>query len=313
MFSRTKPDEMAVPVPKLPASSSAWPSAVGAARRAAPAALNLADQPPVRTPPFALLSPVRTQNLPPQPPDSPALSSPLYFSDEGDLLVASVAVNPTPPAPPAEPTRYARLPQPGQHRYNTSIHSVPGARRGGSLDQHRERPMAVFEVALAYLLQNEGNTFVNDPLDHGGPTRYGVTMAVLSNYLGRQASISDVQNIEPQTVSAIYRMNYWTPIRGDKIQPQNVATALLDMAALTGCAQAVRMMQAAVGTTPDGIMGPVTLSAINLAQPQAVLVSFSHKACSYFAAIALRDATQAKFLSGWQLRAHRMLAVPNAI
>lgn len=167
--------------------------------------------------------------------------------------------------------------------------------------------MAVFEVALAYLLQNEGSVFVSDPLDHGGPTRFGITQATLSAHMGRPASVAEVQNIDPQTVSSIYRMNYWTPIRGDKIQAQGVATALLDLAALTGPSMAVKMMQAAVKVTADGLMGPLTLAAINSAQPQSVLVAFSHGACNYFAQIVLRDPTQVKFLSGWQLRAHKML------
>jgi lysozyme family protein len=172
--------------------------------------------------------------------------------------------------------------------------------------------MAVFEVALAYLLSNEGSAYTADPLDRGGPTRYGITQAALSNYLGRPASVLDVQGIDHVTVAAIYRSRYWTPICGDQIQNQAIANAFLDLAALTGPTQAARMMQTAAGVTSDGLVGPRTLAAINAAASQTLLVSFSHKACAYFAAIALRDPTQAKFLSGWQLRAHKML-LPSAL
>lgn len=168
-------------------------------------------------------------------------------------------------------------------------------------------PMATLQIALVYVLANEGTAFVDDPADHGGMTRYGVTLNTLSQYLGRTATEADVRNLSMQTVADIYGRYYWTPIKGQSIQSQAVATALLDIAVLCGPSAATRMLQSALGCTPDGVMGPKTLAAINQASPADALQGLSLKACSYFSAIALRDATQAKFLPGWQMRAHRML------
>lgn len=315
LFGRRETPTHDEPVPALPPASPAWPPI----SRPLPSRLQIPELPraaastfrtdnPPRTPPFELLSPTafcfnitepvgRAQDLSPSAssqsshPQEPLL--PMCYSPQGSARATAA--------------------QPRRHRNTPSIQSAPEAMRIQPIEHPRERFMAVFEVALAYLLQNEGNVFVNDPFDHGGPTRFGVTLAVLSKYLGRQAAISDVQNIDSQTVASIYRINYWTPIRGDKIQSQQVATALLDMAALTGPAAAVKMMQTAVKAQADGVMGPVTLGLINQSPAQSVLVAFSHQACGYFTAIVLRDPTQNKFLSGWQLRAHRMLGAGNAI
>ncbi|KAK1548652.1 hypothetical protein Q3G72_006247 [Acer saccharum] len=182
----------------------------------------------------------------------------------------------------------------------------------------QELPMAVLELALIYVLQNEGNTYVNDPLDHGGPTRYGITQGALSVYLGRPASVQDVQNLTPTMVQDLYRRNYWTPIKADQIQNQQVATVLLDMAVLCGPSAGVKMLQTAVGAVADGVMGPLTLALVNQADPGKILAAMSLRACSYFSAIAVRDPTQAKFLPGWQMRAHKIMAlgqnqVPNGM
>jgi hypothetical protein len=167
-------------------------------------------------------------------------------------------------------------------------------------------PMAIFEIALAYVLVNEGSTFTNDPSDAGGATKFGVTQGTLTSYLGRKATIADVQGLTQATVSDIYRKLYWTPVQGDSITAQAVATVVLDLAVLCGPATAVRMVQAAVAVTQDGRMGPMTLAAINKADPKSVVQSMSLAACGYFCNIVVRDTAQQKWLAGWQYRAHKM-------
>ncbi|RYF12473.1 MAG: hypothetical protein EOO40_01195 [Deltaproteobacteria bacterium] len=167
-------------------------------------------------------------------------------------------------------------------------------------------PMALFEIALSYVLINEGSTFTDDPSDRGGSTRYGVTQGTLANYLGRPTTPADVQALTPQMVSDIYRKLYWTPIKGDQINKQAVATVTMDLAVLCGPGTAARMLQAAVGATQDGNVGPMTLAAVNKADAAAVVQSMSLAACNYFASIATRDVTQQKWLAGWQYRAHKM-------
>lgn len=303
IFKR-KQVEIQPPVPSLPEPSAAWPQS--------PLGLQGLGTPPprLRTPPFHLLIPQPDFGPPPHP--APAGRLP------------PVPGEPQSPGPKQTQTLQPIIYQPPPLRRYASSGNVrhrasPSAQSIGAIPlpvrttrASEDHYMAVFEVALAYLLTNEGSAFVNDPADHGGPTRYGITQSVLSSYLGRPASMLDVQNIDHTTVAAIYRTRYWLPICGDKIQNQGVANALLDLAALTGPTQAARMMQAAAQVAADGLVGPKTLAAINASPSQALLVGFSHKACAYFAAIALRDPTQAKFLSGWQLRAHRML-MPVAI
>lgn len=182
---------------------------------------------------------------------------------------------------------------------------LAGVRR---IDLGQERHMTTLQIALLYTLRNEGSAFVNNPSDHGGPTRYGITLNTLSRYMGHAAQLQDVQNISMATVTAIYQKLYWGPIKAAQIQDQRLATALFDVAVLSGNTAAVKMIQACVDVAIDGAMGPATLAAINAQDPQALLLAMSLKACTYFQAIALRDSSQAQFLTGWTIRAHRMLA-----
>jgi len=162
--------------------------------------------------------------------------------------------------------------------------------------------MAIFEMALAFVLLNEGNTYVFDALDRGGPTLRGVTLATLSAYRGAPQTAADVQALGLEETQAIYKKMYWAPIKGDSIRRQPVATAIFDMAVLCGPARAARMAQTAVGAKADGIIGPLTLGAINAMPSVQFLEAFTKICNDYLNGIAQANPTQNRFLAGWSKR-----------
>lgn len=169
--------------------------------------------------------------------------------------------------------------------------------------------MALFELALAWALHAEAG-YVWDKNDHGGPTNRGVTLATLAAYRGTTVTAEDVKNLTLDETTAIYAKLYWRPIKGDAIELQPVAIALFDMAVLCGPAQATKMAQAAVATaTPgikaDGLMGPMTLSAINAMPALAFLLAFRKQCNAFLEGRAKADATQNRFLAGWETRTGR--------
>lgn len=166
--------------------------------------------------------------------------------------------------------------------------------------------MALLEIALAYTLVNEGGLTRTDAVDDkGGLSFAGITAKTMSAYLGRQAIDADMQ-MSMDTVTAVYRKLYWKIIQGDSIKNQAVATVFFDMAVLMGPASATKMMQQIVGATPDGLCGAITVAKINAMPAAQIVPKFSLDACNYFTDIAMRDATQAKWVRGWQIRAHKM-------
>jgi len=114
------------------------------------------------------------------------------------------------------------------------------------------------------LLAREGG-YVNDPADPGGPTKFGITAASLGAWrkLGRSASAEEVEALGEAEARAIYRARYVEGPGFDALGNQDLRTVVVDCGVLHGPRNAVRMLQRALGTTADGKLGPVTLTAAN--------------------------------------------------
>jgi len=115
-----------------------------------------------------------------------------------------------------------------------------------------------FDRCLAEVLRLEGG-YADDPRDPGGPTRFGVTRAVLSEALGRPASAGDVAALTPAEAAEIYRGRYWSPVGGAAL-PEGLDLVAFDTAVNMGPGTAARVLQTALGVTADGVVGPLTLA-----------------------------------------------------
>lgn len=167
--------------------------------------------------------------------------------------------------------------------------------------------MDTLETALAHILQVEGG-FSDHPADPGGATKYGITQATLSNYLGRQASRAEVQALDWTTAKKIYRKYYWDKIGGDELPPP-IAIMTMDMAVNSGPKTAVRYLQKAANfldrnrLVEDGVIGPNTLNAVNqLASTKdnalAMIDEFAAKRGIFYASLH----TFSDFGLGWTRR-----------
>ena len=122
-----------------------------------------------------------------------------------------------------------------------------------------------FDEAFHHLLGHEGG-YVNHPDDPGGETNWGVTKVV-----ARQHGYEGLMKDMPVGVAkAIYRKSYWDAVRADELPPV-VRYAVFDAAVNSGVGTAVRWLQQAVGATPDGILGPKTLAALQEVNPDGLL------------------------------------------
>jgi lysozyme family protein len=116
---------------------------------------------------------------------------------------------------------------------------------------------AVLKLSTA----NEGG-YSNHKKDPGGPTNHGVTQATYSSFLGRKASIAEVQAMTLETANKIYERSYWAPIWGDQL-PAGLDYAVFDFGINSGPSRAVKELQGLLpGIAIDGLMGQKTLDAI---------------------------------------------------
>lgn len=117
-----------------------------------------------------------------------------------------------------------------------------------------------FAHALSQVLKHEGG-FVNDPHDRGGATNLGVTIGTLSEWLGRPATVREVQLLTPKKVEPIYRGRYWGKLAGDQL-PTGLDLHVFDFGVNAGVSRAAKMLQRLVKVAADGVIGPRTLAAV---------------------------------------------------
>lgn len=164
-----------------------------------------------------------------------------------------------------------------------------------------------FLRCCAFTLTQEGG-FCDVQGDPGGYTNHGVTMAELSAALGRQATVDDVRALTDAQAEAIFLPRYWVPVAGDNL-PAGVDLMTFDAGVNIGPGTSVRLLQALVGVTADGIIGPDTLAAVVLREP-SWLISGLHLAHERYYQVL--DGF-AEFGVGWLSRNDRAMAAANGM
>lgn len=151
-----------------------------------------------------------------------------------------------------------------------------------------------FERAFAIVVGAEGG-YVNNPADPGGETRFGVSK--------RSYPDVDIVNLTLAQAQAIYKRDFWDPIRGDDLPP-TLALLALDAAINSGPSRAARWLQAAVGVAQDGKIGPATLAAVHAHKGHGadVQAEFMAQRMNFMANLA----TWRSFGLGWSRRLARL-------
>lgn len=142
---------------------------------------------------------------------------------------------------------------------------------------------------------------VDNPKDPGGRTNQGVTQTTYTAWRkGRGLASRDVYLMEPDERDAIYRAGYADPIHYDDL-PAGIDYATFDFSLNSGPARAAKGLQAIVGVGVDGVIGPITLAAVNEAardDEEAVI----RKLCEARLAFMQGLSTWSTFGTGWGRR-----------
>jgi lysozyme family protein len=144
--------------------------------------------------------------------------------------------------------------------------------------------------------------------DTGGTTYAGIARAKNPDWAGWP--YIDRGEIPPTSlVRDYYRAGWWTPIRGDELTSQAVATSFFKFAinssARLAPKTAIKVAQLAARVTPDGDFGQRTLSAIEAMGEDLFLARFTLAQIARHTEICNKDKSrvQAKqFLLGWNNR-----------
>lgn len=159
--------------------------------------------------------------------------------------------------------------------------------------------MSYFEQAFSYTQDFEGwDKITNDPDDPGGLTKYGISK--------RSHPDVDIENLTEEEAKAIYKTDYWDPIKGDSIVNAALSIKLFDCAVNMGTHRAIKFFQEAANQMScnldeDGRMGPKTLSSLNSSDPDVFFLFLVPILEAYYTGLGKK-----KYLKGWLRRARTL-------
>ena len=122
--------------------------------------------------------------------------------------------------------------------------------------------MANYKILTPFVRCYEGG-FSNNKNDPGGYTMRGVTLATFRAVYGKSKTVEELKNITDAQWDNIFKLYYWDKCKADLIDNQSIANMLVDFAWHSGVSTAVKKLQKIVGVEDDGIMGRVTIGAVN--------------------------------------------------
>ncbi len=152
-----------------------------------------------------------------------------------------------------------------------------------------------FEQIINDVLEHEGG-YVNDPLDKGGETNFGIAK--------RWYPDLDIKALTKNDAVNIYYNDYWKPSKAEQL-PNNLQATYFDMCVNMGQSRAVKILQETINSTgsttiaQDGIIGSITIkSAVNVSKRR--LQAYR---CLFYSKIVNEEPSQERFYYGWFKRA----------
>lgn len=176
--------------------------------------------------------------------------------------------------------------------------------------------MADFNQAIKLLFKLEGG-FVDNPKDPGGATKYGISIRFLisEGILSSDPKEYDnfdlnyVKSLTPDEASKIYQRDFWDNNNIGSISSQRIANMILCECVNLGTKMFVTIVQKAINAvnennniSTDGVLGDITLKAINECDENKLIPQMKDKAILYYNYIAAKNKNLKEFLKGWLKR-----------
>lgn len=188
--------------------------------------------------------------------------------------------------------------------------------------------MAQVEKLAPHILKWEGG-FQNDPVDKGNyhkgvliGTNKGVTPSTYLQAFGKVPTEQDMRNLTEEQFMHVLKLLYWNRWRADEIESQPVANILVGWVWGSG-KWGVIIPQRVLEVPDDGVVGNITLNAVNNSNPKELFERLKAAKRKYLQGIvdasisAYEDRigrkasqkeimlyTKAKYLRGWLNRLH---------
>lgn len=177
-----------------------------------------------------------------------------------------------------------------------------------------------FSIAHKFTLTWEGGES-DDAADRGGFTKFGVSLKFLQELAAESQANRDtldrmgvilpvtrntIRNLTESLAASLFRWQMWDALKLDLI-PLRPAVVLYDAAVNSGPAQSVKLAQRGYNhcvtygqpLVVDGIMGPATRAAMQMADTDKALTAMLDEREKFFQTIVDNKPSQQVFLKGW--------------
>jgi lysozyme family protein len=152
-----------------------------------------------------------------------------------------------------------------------------------------------WKQAFEQMLASEGG-FTDDVRDPGnklpdgrpGSTMLGVTQHNWENHVGHQVTHDQMRKLTPADVEPLYKRKYWDAVRADEL-PGGVDYLIFDMGVNAGPGRSIKLLQTALGLNADGGLGPITMAAVQAADPIDLIDKFSQAKEDFYRSLSTFD------------------------
>ena len=164
--------------------------------------------------------------------------------------------------------------------------------------------MANHKLLIPFLEKWEGG-WSDDPDDNGNKTMKGITLATYIIYCRIEGypfpTAERLRNITPEIWEDIFKTMFWDRWKADEIDSQSIANFLVDWYWNSGI-WGIKIPQRLLEVKQDGIVGPVTLNAVNSEDLETFFERIKDSRIQYVENIVRNNPSQSKFLKGWKNR-----------
>jgi lysozyme family protein len=138
----------------------------------------------------------------------------------------------------------------------------------------------IFDEMIEFIIDRIEKGYSNNPKDKGGETNWGISVRAYPELEGK------IKNLSKDDAKKIYRRDYFTPA-GIAKYPARVRLAVLDGAINLGITRNNKIVQKTLNSMGhkllvDGVMGPLTLAAVQKSDPLTFLASYGRQRLAFY-------------------------------
>lgn len=165
----------------------------------------------------------------------------------------------------------------------------------GKTDASKQTDEEIFKRIIRF----EGTTYTNNPVDKGGPTKFGITIPAWKTFSGEPTTAETIKGLTLEQARAFYIA---VQIRPFDMLDDPLRLFMIDLGILRGVHTAARMLQGVVGTIIDGWIGKQTMKQVLSFDNRVLMVMMIGARLQHIEQRIAEDKSQVIFRNNWRSR-----------